>query len=81
MIFLARTRGGLEDALRAAAPIGAAVWCSSDALPDPEYHRRALPRLTRFDHGIATPEELEDALATIVEHHPGESVWVEALTR
>jgi hypothetical protein len=37
--------------------------------------------VTRFVFGLAgeNTELIEDAIGTIPEHHPGESIWVEAI--
>ncbi|WP_284620701.1 hypothetical protein [Aquabacterium humicola] len=80
MVFLAFTSKGLAEAMRTAAQIEGAVWCSANALSEEEFAKMSAPNLTRFTYVIdgKNQDQLSDALATIEEHHPGQCVWVEA---
>ena len=82
MVFLALTRAGLVDALAAAASSGAAVWCGADTVSEADYAALLRPGLdiSRFDYPLGGPDSadiVEGALATIAEHHPGATLWVE----
>ena len=35
--------------------------------------------ITVFSRPVRTEDEIEDAMSTLTEHHPGEPVWVESL--
>ena len=80
MIYLAITPAGLTDAMRIATSTDA-VWCGSGAVSDVEF---ALMRdkpsrfIYSFTDDTAT-DDLDGAVHTIAEHHPGQTIWVEAL--
>jgi len=76
MIFLAISPAGLAMALRSAAADDA-IWCGADAITEVEFQAHGDARLTRFDYDVGV-HELDDALDTIREHHPGQTIWVEA---
>ena len=79
MIFLAITSIGLADAMRTAKP-GDDVWCGSDAISEDDYAALPSPKPSRFIYSLIGPdsaETIEGAIATIEEHHPGHTVWVE----
>jgi hypothetical protein len=80
MVYLAISQRGLAEALDSANLTGQAVWCGSDAISDEEYQSRKLKNFSRFIYPLQTakPGELEGALATIAEHHPNETIWVES---
>ena len=77
MIFLAITSTGLAQALRAATE-NASVWCGSDAISEADYAARQWPNLSRFAYSLEDRVLIDDAVSTIEEHHPGQTVWVEA---
>lgn len=77
MIYLAITPAGLAEALRAASPSDA-VWCGSKAIGEGEFAALKRPGLTRFIHDLEDADRVAAALDTIADHHPGETVWVEA---
>jgi len=77
MVFLAITPAGLADALRA-AKTDDAVWCGSDAITEAEYAALKQPNLSRFIYELGDRDLIADAIGTIEEHHPGQSIWVEA---
>lgn len=82
MIFLAITSTGLAQALRAATESAAtesdATWCGSDAISEADYAARQWPNLSRFAYSMEDRVLIDDAVSTIEEHHPGQTIWVEA---
>ena len=80
MVYLAISQRGLAEALHAANLNGHAVWCGSDAISEEEYRTQKLKNFSRFIFplGSAEPGEIEGAVATIAEHHPNETIWVES---
>ncbi len=80
MVFVAITSTGLAEALRQASSEDA-IWCGSDAIPQAEYLRMNRPGLTRFTYSLAGLEPDDGAIATVEEHHPGQTIWVEAVPR
>ncbi len=81
MIFLAITSTGLAEALRTAKP-GDDVWCGSDAIGEDDYAALPSPKPSRFIYSLTGPDSadiIEGAVATIEEHHPGHTVWVESV--
>ena len=80
MVLLAITPSGLADAMRLASETESAVWCGSDAVSEADYKARSWPRLSRFIYPLqeASSDTLAGAVGTIEEHHPGETIWVEA---
>ena len=80
MIFVAVTSVGLAEALRQAASDDA-IWCGSDAISEAEYAKINRPGLTRFNYSLADLELIDGAIATVEEHHPGQTIWVEAAPR
>ena len=81
MVFLAISKEGLAEALQLASPVGGAVWCGSNAIPEGEHRARANGLLSRFVYPIdgSDAAATAGALRTIEEHHPGERIWVETL--
>lgn len=77
MIFLAITPTGLAQALRAATE-NDAIWSGSDAISEADYAARQWPNLSRFAYSLEDRVLIDDAVSTIEEHHPGQTVWVEA---
>ena len=79
MIFLALTKEGLKNALELAEKNNDSVWCTSDAVTEREFNKMKQPNLTRFNYSFSAVDQdaINDAIETIQEHHPGESVWVE----
>ncbi len=80
MVFVAITPAGLADALRQAAD-GDAIWCGSDTISEHEYRLLRRPALSRFNYSLVGPQTTQRAVATIEEHHPGETIWMEVVTR
>lgn len=81
MVFLAITQHGLKEAIHLAKSTNVALWCGADAITDTEYKKLAGVQLSRFDYTLfgETAEVVQDAVDTIAEHHPRESVWVEQI--
>jgi len=72
MVFLALTRSGLDDALALAKHAPVSIWSGANAISEEEFDAFAGADLTRFTCALdSTAEALDDALATIEEHHPG----------
>ena len=80
MVFVAVTSAGLAEASRRAAS-GDAIWCGSDTISEAEYATMKRPDLTRFNYSLADLELNDGAIATVEEHHPGQTIWVEAAPR
>ena len=77
MVFIAVTPAGLAEVLRRATSEDS-IWCSSDAISESEHAATKRPGLTRFNYSLADLELDDGAIATVEEHHPGQSIWVEA---
>jgi hypothetical protein len=79
MVFLATTRRGYDDYL--ALRTKAALWISAAVLTDDELEQlRSQGRnVTTFAHEVRSDdaEVLSEAIDTIREHHPNESIWIE----
>jgi len=80
MVFVAVTPAGLAEALRQAASDDA-VWCGSDTISEAEYQQLERTGLSRFNYSLADAESADGAIATVEEHHPGQTIWVEAAPR
>lgn len=80
MVFIAVTPAGLAEVLRRATSEDS-IWCSSDAISESEHAAMKQPGLTRFNYSLADLELDDGAIATVEEHHPGQSIWVEAASR
>lgn len=77
IVFLAITPAGLADALRT-AKADEAIWCGSDAMTEADYKALDRPHVSRFTYELGDRELIPDAIGTIEEHHPGQTVCVEA---
>ena len=80
MVFVAVTPVGLAEALRRATSDDA-IWCGSDTISEAEYAAMKRTGLTRFNYSLADLELDDGAIATVEEHHPGQTIWVEAAPR
>ena len=80
MVFVAVSPTGLAEALRRASSDDA-IWCGSDTISEAEYAAMRRPGLTRFNYSLADLELDDGAIATVEEHHPGKTIWVEAAPR
>ncbi|MGM9484819.1 hypothetical protein ACS5PN_26740 [Roseateles sp. NT4] len=61
-----------------AAKADEAIWCGSYAIAEAEYEALDRPNVSRFIYELGDREQIPDAIGTIEEHHPGQTVWVEA---
>lgn len=78
MIYLAITPKGLRDAIQAATPADA-IWCGSDAISEEDYDALTTGvNMSRFVYELADRELIDGAVETIEEHHPGQTIWIEA---
>lgn len=79
MVYLALTPQGLQEILDAPETAKTPIWCSADALSEAEFEKLERGNVTRFTYSFADADKatIQDALATIEEHHPGERVWIE----
>lgn len=77
MVFLAITPTGLSSALRV-ANADDAIWCGTEAITEADYAALKHPNLSRFIYELGDRELVADAIGTIEEHHPGQTIWGEA---
>jgi hypothetical protein len=77
MVFLAITAAGLAEALGQAGATNP-VWCGSDAISEADWAKLDAPDLSRFTYPLGDRALLQDAIQTIKEHHPGQTIWIEA---
>lgn len=78
MIYLAITPNGLADALRSANE-NDHVWCGRDAISE-EQSEALKTKVSVFIYpftGDKADSDLQGAIWTMEEHHPGHTVWVE----
>lgn len=78
MVYLILEARALDEVIKLP---GVAIWAGSNVLTELN-HKELLAKgfnVTRFNHPISgvNRSELEDALETIKEHHPTESIWVQ----
>ena len=80
MVALILTRAGFDDMRPRIDPGRDAVWVGADVLSATEVaHLRGSGfNLTVFAHRL-DPAHLDGDIGTVVEHHPGEVLWVETL--
>jgi hypothetical protein len=76
-VLLAITEKGLATARHLASNTGASVWCDARALSEVQFANLVRGTLTRFAHALDSRDAVDDAVNTIVEHHPGCVVFVE----
>jgi len=81
MVLLVLTRGGYEDVRHLVETKAGPVWLNADVLAAPEV---AALRGSGVDVSCFTERidptsrvQLEGAVATIQEHHPRQTLWVE----
>jgi hypothetical protein len=81
VVFLALDPSAAIEAIALTRLSGAAVWVGSDAMSHDEHYRIAAEgiNLTRFEYPLSGVDTavVNDALATVREHHAGETVWVQ----
>ena len=80
MVALILTRAGLDDMRQRIDPARDAIWVGSDVLSASEVANLQGSgfNLTVFAHPL-DPEHLDGDIGTVVEHHPGQVLWVETL--
>ena len=80
MVLLATTSKGLVEAIAASKLTGESVWCGAEAVSAEDFAMQIPKNVTRFTYGLQgdNAELLQDAIGTIAEHHPGQTIWVEA---
>jgi hypothetical protein len=78
-VFLAISPQGLKEALQLASSTGSPVWCGSDAVSESEFELLTGKSVTRFIYPLKDEpaDVINDAVATIEEHHPDAIIWVE----
>jgi hypothetical protein len=83
MVYLVLRRTALSEAIRAARQTGSAIWVGSDVTTAEEksHLQSEGVNLTIFtyplSHALRERSWKMHALSTIVEHHPGDVVWVQ----
>jgi hypothetical protein len=81
VVFLAFTHESALEAIALAKVGGHHVWLGADALRGDEHaaHIANGAKLTRFSHAFDSTdaEAVEEAVATIREHHPTETLWIQ----
>jgi hypothetical protein len=82
MVYLALSPTAAWEAIDLARNSGAAVWVGSDALTYAEYIAAGESGISvsRFIYPLNNVEVsvLRGAIETIQEHHPNETIWVQA---
>jgi len=73
MVYVAISSAGLAEALRKATSDDT-IWCGSDTISEPEYENLKRPNLTRFNYSLAGLEMGDGAIATVEEHHFGQTI-------
>jgi hypothetical protein len=85
MVYLALDRRSALEAIRAAKAGGHSVWVGADAISEEEHHRFGSDgvSITRFNYSLTGIEvsALEEAIATVQEHHPSEVIWVQHVAK
>jgi hypothetical protein len=80
-VFLALTHESALEAIALAKAGEHHVWVGGDALSSDEHalHIARGMKLTLFSRPLksANAEAIDEAVATIREHHPSETIWVQ----
>lgn len=81
MVYLILTRRGYEEVLRELQRVPSPVWVNQGVLSAEELAsvRAAGTAITDFTRFItpSSASAIEEAAATVREHHPNECIWVE----
>ena len=82
MPYLAKTRAGVQ-AFLTAGNADRPLWIGSEVLSQAEIEglRGQGYRLSVFVQALSLKNEIEAAVSTVEEHHPGETVWMEQARR
>lgn len=83
MVFFALTRQGLDEFARHFGRLPSPLWVNKGVLSREELDdlRARGGDVTDFAHMIGAEDAaaLQQALADIAQHHPGERIWVERM--
>ena len=79
MVFLAITPTGLKEAMQSRSDKSTPIWCGSDAISEEDYGLLRGENVTRFIYPLSgvNSDLLGDAIDTIEQHHPDQTIWVE----
>ena len=79
MVFLAITPSGLQEAMKVRSDKSTPIWCGSDAISEEDYGLLRGENVTRFIYPLSgeNSDLLADAIETIEQHHPNQTIWVE----
>jgi len=81
MVFLALKPAAAREAIDLARKFQCSVWVASNALNPEEFQHlvRDGIKVTRFADSLnhASSEALAYAVATVEEHHPNETIWIQ----
>lgn len=81
MVFLILTRQGFDEIRACLGHVPSSLWVADKVLAPEEIEeiRAAGCNVTTFLHSIdaGAEDEMEEALATIADHHLGARIWVE----
>jgi len=81
VVYLALSPNVAREVVVLARASGASVWVGSDGLSDAEYNQAGESgvKISRFIYPFAEADAgtIERAVATVIQHHPNETVWVE----
>ena len=80
MVFLALSRESALEAIGLAKAGGHSVWLGADALTQDEHQAQVASgvKVTRFSYPLAAGSDaIDEAVATIREHHTSEVIWVQ----
>jgi len=80
VVFLALSRESALEAIALAKAGGHHVWVGADALSQDEHSAQVENgvKLTRLSFTLGSGgDSIDDAVATIREHHPSETIWVQ----
>ena len=85
MVYLAIEPSAVAEAIELTRQNGAALWLGVDAI-GPEEHARLCKsglNITRFTYPLSGASEatLSQSIATVAQHHPGETLWVQSVAR
>lgn len=79
-VLLVTSEDGLAAARELADSSNVAIWCDARAISQDGFAKLKKGSVTRLVHAVDSNELVDDAIDTIVEHHPGCVVFVERST-
>lgn len=81
MVFVALTRAGYEGLVSLLGHAPSPLWVNADVLSLEELARLRSEgvEVTNFTYSISVEDEdaIASAIATVVEHHPHKTIWVD----